>query len=89
MDATERQRREQLKGEIMNQYPEINTTAEKIRLIGEKIQAYKNDDLVSFEFIMTALFPDVYNNIIKFAGNQFNCGYAQGLKDAYENQRNN
>lgn len=43
---------------------------------------FKDNDEVSFEFLIGSCFPDVYNNIKEEMKRQHAMGYAEGLKDS-------
>lgn len=43
---------------------------------------YKDDDEVSFEFIVGSCFPDAFQNIQEELRRQHALGYAEGLKDS-------
>lgn len=41
---------------------------------------------ISLQFILTALFPTVWNNIQKYANDCYTNGYLAGLKDKEKNE---
>ena len=41
---------------------------------------------ISLEFVLTALFPTVWNNIKKYANDCYTNGYLAGLKDKEKNE---
>ena len=53
-----------------------------LRRINKKMKQYSDDTPLSFEFIMTAFFPSVYQNILAQIRASFNEGYKKGLEDA-------
>lgn len=62
----------------------------QVRKVAEAIKNLKDDDTVTLEFILTALFPTVWKNIQKYSSDCYTSGYLAGLKDGKnENQGNN
>lgn len=56
----------------------------QLRKLVQKTQMLEDDTPISFELVMTALFPTVYQNIQKYSNDCYTSGYLQGLKDAKE-----
>lgn len=56
-------------------------TVGKLRNFLKKIENLKDEDTVTFEFVLTALFPTVFQNIQKYTNDCFRRGYAQGRRD--------
>ena len=53
-----------------------------LRKIADSLKDKPDDMPLSFEFLMSAFFPVVFNNIQAHMKKMFNDGYVQGLKDA-------
>ena len=53
----------------------------KLRKLMQKIEELTDEDTVTFEFILTALFPTVWDNISKYSNDCYTSGYLAGLKD--------
>ena len=61
----------------------------QVRKVAKAIENLKDEDTVTLEFILTALFPTVWNNIKKYSSDCYTSGYLAGLKDGKnENKRN-
>jgi hypothetical protein len=75
----------------------VNTTekmptvpVEKVRKVTKAVENLKDDDTVTLEFILTALFPTVWKNIQKYSNDCYTSGYLAGLRDGKnENKGNN
>lgn len=62
----------------------------RLRRVVEKTSVLPPERRISLEFVLTALFPTVWNNIKKYASDCYTQGYLQGKEDALnENKRNN
>ena len=65
-------------------------TVGKLRKLLKKLEVFEDDAELTFEFMMTALYPDVYKRIQKYSNDCYTSGYLAGLKDGKnENQGNN
>ena len=53
-----------------------------------KLTQHSDDTEVTFEFLLTFLFPTVWSNIQEEMRNQYTRGYIQGKEDA-KNEQNN
>ena len=62
----------------------IYTSKKQIAKLNEIVEKEKAEK-VTFELVMTALFPSVFNNILKELEAQYTKGYIDGLN---ENKRN-
>lgn len=60
---------------------------QQLRKIMDKLKTYPDDTEIKFEFLLTALFPSVWNNIQEEMNRQYTQGYIQGKKDS-ENEKN-
>ena len=56
-------------------------TVGQLRKLLKKLEIYEDDAELSFEFMMTALYPDVYKRIQKYSNDCYTSGYLAGLKD--------
>lgn len=62
----------------------------KVRKVAKAIENLKDEDTVTLEFILTALFPTVWKNIQKYSNDCYTSGYLAGLRDGKnENKGNN
>lgn len=62
----------------------------KVRKVAKAIENLKDEDTVTLEFILTALFPTVWKNIQKYSNDCYTNGYLAGLRDGKnENKGNN
>ena len=61
-------------------------TYEKFRKVADSLSHLDPEAHISFEYIMTAFFPTIYNNVISTIKDSYTKGYIAGLN---ENQRNN
>ncbi len=57
-------------------------TVGDLRKLLKKLEVFEDKAELSFEFMMTALYPDVYKRIQKYSSDCFTNGYLQGLEDA-------
>ena len=65
--------------------PEV--PAKDVRHLVEVIKNMDDNDPVTLQFLLVALFPNVWNNIKQYATDCYTNGYIQGLEDAKnENQ---
>ena len=53
----------------------------QVRKMAKAVENLKDDDTVTLEFILTALFPTVWKNIQKYSNDCYTSGYLAGLKD--------
>ena len=56
-------------------------TVGQLRKLLKKLEVFEDNAELSFEFIMTALYPDVYKRIKKYSNDCYTSGYLAGLKD--------
>lgn len=65
-------------------------TLAQLRKFYKKFKNYADDTPISFEMLMVAFFPTMFNNIQEFGTKKYIKGYNQGLEDAKnENKGNN
>lgn len=72
--------------------PEIRIPAKSLYRLNDllKKDKVKDEDPISFELVLTALFPNVYSNIKRYTNDCYTQGYIQGLEDGRnENKRIN
>lgn len=58
----------------------------RLRKVVSRASALDDDTEISLQFILTALFPTVWNNIQKYANDCYTNGYLAGLKDKEKNE---
>jgi hypothetical protein len=56
-------------------------TVGDLRRLMKKLELFEDNTELSFEFMMTALYPDVYKRIQKYSSDCYTSGYLAGLKD--------
>lgn len=56
-------------------------TVGQLRKLLKKLEVFEDNAELSFEFMMTALYPDVYKRIKKYSNDCYTSGYLAGLKD--------
>lgn len=56
-------------------------TVGDLRRLLKKLELFEDNTELSFEFMMTALYPDVYKRIQKYSSDCYTSGYLAGLKD--------
>ena len=56
----------------------------QLRKITEKTKLLAPDAKISLEFVLMALFPTVWNNVMKYGNDCYTQGYIQGLNDGKE-----
>lgn len=66
----------------------INTTEKmptvpvsQVRKMAKAVENLKDEDTITLEFVLTALFPTVWKNIQKYSNDCYTSGYLAGLKD--------
>ena len=64
-------------------------TVGQLRKLLKKLEIYEDDAELSFEFMMTALYPDVYKRIQKYSNDCYTSGYLAGLKDGKNEDKGN
>ena len=65
-------------------------TLAKLRKFCKKLKNYDDDMPISFEMLMVAFFPKMFDNIMDFAHQCYAKGYIQGKEEAEnENKGNN
>jgi len=57
------------------------TTVGQLRKLLKKLEVFEDGAELSFEFMMTALYPDVYKRIEKYSNDCYTSGYLAGLKE--------
>ena len=55
--------------------------ARQVRKLAQAIENLKDEDTVTLQFVLTALFPTVWKNIQKYSNDCYTSGYLAGLKD--------
>lgn len=55
--------------------------ARQVRKLAQAIEKLKDEDTVTLQFVLTALFPTVWKNIQKYSNDCYTSGYLAGLKD--------
>lgn len=55
--------------------------ARQVRKLAQAIEKLKDEDPVTLQFVLTALFPTVWKNIQKYSNDCYTSGYLAGLKD--------
>lgn len=55
--------------------------ARQVRKLVQAIEKLKDEDPVTLQFVLTALFPTVWKNIQKYSNDCYTSGYLAGLKD--------
>lgn len=66
----------------------IVTRLGQVRKMVNKLKLHSDDTEITFEFMLTFLFPNVWNSIQEEMRNQYTKGYVQGKEDA-KNEQNN
>lgn len=64
----------------------INVSKLQIEKMYKAIKNLPEETPISFEFILTALFPTVWDNIQKTMRDYYTKGYIEGLKEGKENE---
>lgn len=64
-------------------------TVGQLRKLVKKLEVFEDDAELSFEFMMTALYPDVYKRIEKYSNDCYANGYLAGLKDGKNDSKGN
>jgi hypothetical protein len=64
----------------------IITKLGQLRKIVKKLDKLDDNTDITFEFLLTALFPSVWNNIQEEMRNQYTRGYLQGKEDSKNEQ---
>ena len=55
--------------------------ARQVRKLAQAIEKLKDEDPITLQFVLTALFPTVWKNIQKYSNDCYTSGYLAGLKD--------
>ena len=58
----------------------------KLRHLVKMLKAQDDDMPVRFDYLMTALFPSIYQNIQSYVKDAYTSGYLEGLKAKEENE---
>lgn len=62
----------------------------RIRMLNEKLKTLDGSERITFQFILTFLFPSVWKNIEKYSNDCYTSGYLKGLEEGRnENKRSN
>lgn len=61
----------------------------QVRKMAKAVENLKNEDTVTLEFVLTALFPTVWKNIQKYSNDCYTSGYLAGLKDGKNDSKRN
>lgn len=64
-------------------------TVGDLRRLMKKLEVFEDNAELSFEFMMTALYPDVYKRIQKYSSDCYTSGYLAGLKDGKDESKRN
>jgi len=64
----------------------IITKLGQLRKIVKKLDKFDDNTDITFEFLLTALFPSVWSNIQEEMRNQYTRGYLQGKEDSKNEQ---
>ena len=64
-------------------------TVGQLRKLVKKLEVFEDDVELTFEFMMTALYPDVYKRIEKYSNDCYANGYLAGLRDAKNDSKGN
>lgn len=64
----------------------VITKLGQLRKIVKKMDEHPDNTEVSFEFLLTALFPSVWNSIQEEMRKQYTRGYLQGKEDSKNEQ---
>ena len=56
-------------------------TVGQLRKLLKKLEVFEDGAELTFEFMMTALYPDIYKRIQKYSNDCYTNGYLAGLKD--------
>ena len=62
-------------------------TVGDLRRLMKKLEIFEDKAELSFEFMMTALYPDVYKRIKKYSSDCYTSGYLAGLKDGKDESK--
>ena len=63
-----------------------NVPLSQLRKVVSRASDLDDNTEISLQFILTALFPTVWNNIQKYANDCYTNGYLAGLKDKEKNE---
>lgn len=64
-------------------------TVGQLRKLLKKLEVFEDSAELTFEFMMTALYPDVYKRIKKYSNDCYTSGYLAGLKDGKNDSKGN
>lgn len=64
-------------------------TVGDLRRLMKKLEVFEDNAELSFEFMMTALYPDVFKRIQKYSNDCYTSGYLAGLKDGKDESKRN
>ena len=64
----------------------VITKLGQLRKIVKKLNKLDDNADITFEFLLTALFPSVWSSIQEEMRKQYTCGYLQGKEDSKNEQ---
>lgn len=64
-------------------------TVGQLRKLMKKLEVFEDGAELTFEFMMTALYPDVFKRIKKYSNDCYTSGYLAGLKDGKDDSKRN
>ena len=64
-------------------------TVGQLRRLVKKLEVFEDDAELTFEFMMTALYPDVFKRIKKYSSDCYANGYLAGLKEGKNDSKGN
>ena len=70
-----------LKKDIKTTETAPTITVGQLRKLLNKLETFEDNAELTFEFMMTTLYPDVYKRIQKYSNDCYANGYLAGLKD--------
>ena len=62
-------------------------TVGQLRKLVKKLEMFEDDAELTFEFMMTALYPDVLKRIKKYSNDCYANGYLAGLKEGKDESK--
>lgn len=67
----------------------MSITVGQLRKLTDKLKIYEDEAELTFEFIMSAFFPEALKRMNKYGNDCFTNGYIQGLKDGKNEDKGN